>query len=185
MSFFVTSVGNGSGDFDGLVGADATCQSLAAAVGAGDRVWRAYLSTSSVDARARIGSGPWFDAMGALVASDVGALHASGLRHENALDENRNPVPNGKTNPGANEHDILTGSNPDGTFSGSSCSDWTSSSPDDGATTGHCDASFTASGGSSPVEPSDNWNSTHVTSGCDEDGLFGTGSTARIYCFAE
>lgn len=184
MSFFITSEGNLSGDFGGLAGADAYCQGLADAAGS-LRQWHAYVSTTNVDARDRIGTGPWFDATGVVIADSVEALHEEGLFYENAIDENGDPVPNGKTNPGFNEHDILTGSNADGTYSGTSCDDWTSSSPDSSATTGHCDASFTIGGGSSPVEPSDNWNSSHDTNGCDQDGLNGTGSTARLYCFAE
>jgi hypothetical protein len=185
MSFFVTSVGNLSGDFGGVDGADQFCQELADAAGAGGRTWRAYVSTSSVDARDRIGAGPWYDAAGGLVAESVDDLHASGLFHENALDENGQAVPNGKTNPGFNEHDILTGSLQDGTSSGLDCAGYTSSSRGDQATVGHCDASFTEGGGSSPVEPSDNWNSSHASQGCDQASLNDTGSTARLYCFAE
>lgn len=184
MSFFVTSQGNLSGDFGGVDGADAFCQDLAEAAGAGDRAWRAYLSTAGEDARARIGSGPWYDAAGALVADDVDDLHASGILLENALDENGEAVPNGVSHPGFNEHDILTGSRQDGTYHAEwgSCADWTSSSPDDTAATGHTDASRDAG---SAVDPSNNWNSAHQTNGCDQEQLNGTGSTARIYCFAE
>lgn len=184
MSFFVTSEGNLSGDFGGLAGADQFCQELADAAGAGDRTWRAYVSTTGVDARDRIGSGPWYDAMGALVAESVEDLHASGVVLESAIDENGEAVPNGVSHPGFNEHDILTGSRQDGTYHDEwgSCADWTSSSPDDGAAAGHTDASRDAA---SPVEPSNNWNSAHATTGCDQAGLNGTGSTARLYCFAE
>lgn len=185
MSFFITSEGNLSGDFGGLDGADGHCQSFAAAAGAGDRTWRAYLSTTTVDARDRIGTGPWYDATGALVARDVASLHADGILLANALDENGDDVPNGDTAPGMNEHDVLTGSEQDGTFSGASCADWTSDSGDDSATTGHCDASSDSAGSTSPVDPSDNWNSSHDTNGCNQRELDGTGSTARIYCFAE
>jgi hypothetical protein len=182
MSFFVTSAGNLSGDFGGLDGADDYCQGLAEAAGS-VRQWHAYLSTSAVDARDRIGTGPWFNFEGVEIAASVAALHQDGLFSDDALDEYGDPVPNGKTNPGFNEHDVLTGSNQDGTWSGADCDGWTSNG-DGSATTGHCDASFTASGGSSPVEPSDNWNSAHETNGCDQDRLNGTGSTARIYCFS-
>jgi hypothetical protein len=185
MSFFVTSVGNLSGDFGGLDGADVYCQSLAEEAGAGDRTWRAYLSTTSVHARDRIGTGPWYDAAGVLVARDVASLHADGILLGSALDEYGEDVPNGVTAPGMNEHDILTGSEQDGTFSGASCADWTSDSGDDSATAGHCDASSDSAGSTSPVDPSDNWNSSHDTNGCNERELDGTGSTARIYCFAE
>jgi hypothetical protein len=184
MSFFVSSAASGDGDLGGIVGADQLCQSLAAAVGAGGRTWRAYLSSADEDARDRIGDGPWFDAMGALVASDVAQLHAQGIVHERMLDEEGAPVPNGKTHPGMNEHDILTGSEPDGTFSGANCLDFTSSSADESSTVGHCDASFTVSGGSSPVSPSDHWSSTHTSNGCDAASLFDTGGSGRVYCFA-
>jgi len=184
LSFFVTSQGNLSGNFGGIDGADDFCQGLAEAASAGDRVWRAYVSTADEDARDRIGTGPWVDAAGETVATSIAALHADGLFHDNALDENGDPVPNGKSDPGFNEHDILTGSNQDDTFSGSDCDGWTSNG-DGQATTGHCDASFTASGGSSPVDSGDNWNASHETNGCDADRLNGTGSTARLYCFAE
>ncbi len=185
MSFFVTSIGNLGGDFGGVDGADAYCQSLADAAGAGDRSWRAYVSTATVDARDRIGAGPWRDAAGVLVAVDVASLHAEGIDLASAIDEYGEPVPNGDTSPGNNEHDILTGSEQDGTFSGASCADWTSNSADDSATTGHCDASSLSAGSDSPVDPSDNWNSSHDTNGCNQRELDGTGSTARLYCFAE
>lgn len=184
MSFFVTSVGHGSGNFGGLPGVDAHCQALATAAGAGDRTWRAYVSSSAVDARDRIGTGPWYDAQGVLVATDVAALLAGGIAHERALDEHGAAVPNGITAPGMNEHDILTGSTPGGTFSGDACADWTSSSSVDRATVGHCDASFTEGGGTSPVSPSDHWSSAHTSQGCDAASLDATGSTGRVYCFA-
>jgi hypothetical protein len=184
MSFFVSSMGNGDGDLGGVAGADQLCQDLATGAGAGALTWRAYLSTAAEHARDRIGTGPWFDAEGILVASNVAGLHAQGIVHERMLDQSGAPVPNGKTNPGMNEHDILTGSNQDGTFSGANCEDFTSSSSEATTTVGHCDASFSVGGGSSPVAPSDNWNSTHASTGCDAGSLFNTGSSGRIYCFA-
>src|SRR5690606_16108479 len=99
---------------------DAYCQGLAEAAGS-VRQWHAYLSTSSVDARDRIGAGPWFNAAGVEIAASVDALHDDGLFSDDALDENGVAVPNGKTHPGENEHDVLTGSNQDGTSSGADC----------------------------------------------------------------
>jgi hypothetical protein len=175
LSFFVTSVGNGArgGDFGGVDGTDAFCQALADAAGTA-RTWRAYVSTSEGDARDRIGIGPWTNAHGEVVAADVAALHADGLAAAHAVDEYGEPVPNQSPN---NQHDILTGSNLDGTFSGSSCADFTSSSRDDVVTVGHCDAP-------DPVAPEASWNSAHLSNGCDQEELNGTGSASRLYCFA-
>jgi hypothetical protein len=175
MSFFVTSTGNGArgGDFGGIEGADGFCQALADAAGSA-RTFRAYLSTSGQDARDRIGAGPWTNAAGAVIAADVTALHEAGLFAEHALDEYGQPVPNVSPN---NEHDILTGSNADGTASGASCADYTSSSRDDVVTVGHCDAE-------DPVAPEASWNAAHLSNGCDAEELRGTGSAARLYCFA-
>lgn len=175
LSFFVSSVGNGArgGDFGGAEGADAFCQALAEAVGS-TRTWRAYVSTAGGDARDRIGVGPWTNADGAVIADDVESLHANGLAAEHALDEYGEPVPNVSPN---NEHDILTGSSPDGTFSGSSCADFTSSSRDDVVTVGHCDAV-------DPIAAEASWNSAHLSNGCDQEELNGTGSASRLYCFA-
>ncbi len=186
MTFFVTSEGNLSGDFGGVAGADQYCQELADAVGAGNLTWRAYVSTSQEDARDRLGAGPWHNVDGVLVAGDVAALHLNGITHEVARDEQGGLVPSGKLNPGFNEHDILTGSRQDGTYHEGlgNCADLTSSSADDTASVGHSDASFTVSGGSSPVDPGENWNASHGTQGCDQASLDNTGSTARLYCFA-
>lgn len=175
LSFFVTSVGNGprGGDFGGVDGADGFCQTLAEAAGSA-RTWRAYLSTSGEDARDRIGAGPWINAASQEIASDVEALHAAGLAAIHALDEYGEPVPTVSPD---NEHDILTGSNLDGTFSGSSCADYTSSSRDEVVTVGHCDAA-------DPVAPDASWNAAHLSNGCDEEELRGTGSASRLYCFA-
>lgn len=175
LSFFVTSVGNGAsgGDFGGADGADGFCQALAESVGS-TRTWRAYVSTAGGDARDRIGAGPWTNRGGAVVADDVEALHAVGLSAEHAVDEHGEPVPNVSPD---NQHDILTGSNPDGTFSGSSCADFTSSSRDDVVTVGHCDAV-------DPIAAEDGWNSAHLSNGCDQEELNGTGSASRLYCFA-
>ncbi|MEX2367777.1 MAG: hypothetical protein WD601_14340, partial [Pseudohongiellaceae bacterium] len=135
MSFFITSVGSGSGgDLGGLAGADAHCQSLADAAGHGDRTWRAYLSTQGAggeNARDRIGSGPWFNARGAQVGANVDALHSVNHRMSlmSALDERGNIIPGSGYSP--NRHDVLTGSQPDGTAypagQDMTCSNWTSS----------------------------------------------------------
>jgi hypothetical protein len=176
LSFFVTSVGSGDagGDLGGLEGADAACQSLAEAVGAGDRTWHAYLSDSTEDARDRIGAGPWYNAAGDMIAADAGSLHADGLSNgdpQHMLDENGNEVP-------ANEHDILTGSQEDGTLlEGSTCDDWTSNGGGDQARVGHSDI---------PANPmfSPSWNSAHDTPGCGPDDLQDVGGAGRLYCFA-
>lgn len=182
LSFFATSTGSGEdgGDLGGLEGADAKCQSLATAAGAGNRTWRAYLSTSSVDARDRIGNGPWFNAELTLIAENVTELHENGLEPRAPIDDDEADTvvldENGDRIPGE-EHDILTGSNPDGTlFEGRACQDWTSSSGDDLAQAGHTDI---------PEAPlPESWNSAHQ-SGCDPatiELLLGGG---RIYCFAQ
>lgn len=176
LSFFVTSEGSGDagGDLGGLDGADAMCQSLAEAVGEGARTWHAYLSTSEVDARDRIGSGPWFNSAGEMIAADVMALHDDGLSNEDPqhmLDENGMEVP-------SDEHDILTGSQEDGTLlDGATCEDWTSSSGGEMARVGHSDI---------PMNPmfSPSWNSAHDTPGCGPNHLDQTGGAGRLYCFA-
>ena len=176
LSFFVTSVGSGDagGNLGGLEGADAACQALAEAVGEGARTWHAYLSTSTVDARDRIGSGPWYNAAGEMIAADVASLHADGLSNgdpQHALDENGQEVP-------GNEHDILTGSQEDGTLlDGSTCDDWTSSSGGGQARVGHSDI---------PMNPmfSPSWNSAHDTPGCGPGHLQQVGGAGRLYCFA-
>lgn len=176
LSFFVTSVGSGDagGDLGGLEGADATCQALAEAVGEGARTWHAYLSTSAVDARDRIGDGPWYNAAGEMIAVDVAALHTDGLSNgdpQHALDEHGDTVP-------GNEHDILTGSQEDGTLlPDATCDDWTSGSGGDQARVGHSDI---------PMNPmfSPSWNSAHTTPGCGPGQLEQVGGAGRLYCFA-
>ena len=194
MTFFVTSVGPGKGaDLGGLGGADRHCQSLAAAAGAGGRTWRAYLSTQApglsdpgfVNARDRIGNGPWRNAKGVVIARDVAELHSerSNLTKETALDEQGRTV-NGRTEK-PNNHDILTGSRPDGTafpgapFPDMTCGNWTKGGTDGSAMTGHHDR----------VGPVDNawaksWNSAHPTRGCHPEGLRSTGGAGLFYCFA-
>ena len=190
LSFFVTSAGSGviGGNLGGLAGADEICQNLAAAVGAGDRTWHAYLSTSSEDARDRIGTGPWYNVRLQEVASDVASLHEVGIPRllwgvtedpdEEGLliDENGDLVP-------LAEHDIVTGSTAAGTVSeGRTCLDWTSASEDEVAQAGHSD-----------IAPPDfviegvdiqSWNSAHETASCTEPGLAERQGAGRFYCFA-
>jgi len=186
MSFFVTSEGLGDGaNLGGLEGADAHCQALADAVGAGDLTWRAYLSTEAtadvraVSARDRIGIGPWYNAHGELIAADLDQLHLNpNIVKRTALDENGNVV-NGRGD-SPNEHDILTGSREDGTAyfaddDDHTCNNWTSN--DEGsAQLGHTDRH---GGGNT------SWNSTHASRGCSQEGLISTGGAGRLYCFAE
>jgi hypothetical protein len=177
MSFFITSVNPGNGaDLGGLEGADAYCATLAEAAGVAGRTWAAYLSTTAENARDRIGSGPWVNANGVEVAADVEVLHgdANGLSKENSVDET-GAVINGRGDE-PNRHDILTGSNPDGTFSGASCEDWTSSG-EGSATVGNHDR---VGGGDNPTS----WNASHGSRGCGLEALRGTGGDGLFYCFA-
>lgn len=187
MSFFITSAGPGDGaNLGGLEGADRHCQALAEAVGAGDRMWRAYLSTSATDgqpavnARDRIGTGPWFNAQGVQIAADVDDLHAetNNLNKETALDE-QGRVVNGRGDT-PNRHDILTGSQLDGTAFADgedhTCSNWTSNGAGS-AQVGHHDRE---GGGSNPTS----WNSAHGSRGCSQADLQGTGGDGLFYCFA-
>jgi len=189
MSFFVSSTGSGKGaDLGGLEGADRICRTLAEAAGAGGRTWRAYLSTQgpgAVNARDRIGAGPWVNAKGVVVAKDLAELHgANNLTKQTALNE-KGEVVNGRgDNP--NTHDILTGSNPDGTAFGDdvdrTCSNWTSSGKG-AAMVGHSDRT-----GLDESAPAKSWNSSHLSrgpgGGCGQDDLKTTGGTGRLYCFA-
>jgi hypothetical protein len=180
MSFFVTSQGPGDGgNLGGLAGADAQCQKLAAAAGAGGRTWHAYLSTSSVNARDRIGKGPWVNVKGVLIASTVEQLHsdANHIDKETALTET-GAVVNGRGDK-PNMHDILTGSNADGTAADKTCKDWTSNSPEDSAIVGHHDRR-----GLDESAPMKSWNSSHPTRGCGKDNLPKTGGNGFFYCFA-
>jgi hypothetical protein len=185
MTFFVTSTGSGKGaDFGGLAGADKLCQSLAAAVGAGSREWRAYLSTQgaqAVNARDRIGSGPWQNVKGVVVAKSVAELHGSNnLTKQTALTEKGEMV-NGRGDT-PNMHDILTGAQPDGTaFAGAddrTCGNWTKSG-DGAAQVGHHDRM-----GLNEEPPAKSWNSSHPSRGCSDAALIGTGGAGRLYCFA-
>jgi len=188
MSFFITSVGGGDGaKLGGLDGADAQCQKLAAAVGQGSKTWRAYLSASpagpqkAVNARDRIGTGPWYNAKGVKVADSVADLHSDNnkLSKENSLTEKGEPVSGRGDTP--NKHDILTGSQLDGTaFSDPgdhTCGNWTSNGA--GSTqVGHHDRQ---GGGQNPTS----WNSAHGSRGCSQENLRGTGGDGLFYCFAQ
>jgi hypothetical protein len=178
MSFFVTSANPGQGaDFGGIAGADAHCTSLAEAAGITGRSWRAYLSTSSENARDRIGTGPWVNAAGVEIAASVEALHgdANAIRKETALDEMGNVV-NGRGDT-PNRHDILTGSLSDGTAAEQTCEDWTSSG-DGSAMVGHHDRL-----GLNDTPPSLSWNASHPSRGCSLEALQGTGGDGLLYCF--
>ena len=195
MTFFVTSTTH-SGNLGGLAGADAICQNLAAAVNAGERTWRAYLSThgspkeASVNARDRIGSGPWHNAKGVMIAASVADLHGDIQRDSNLLYQQtalteKGELVNGRSRPEgtSNEHDMLTGSDSHGRafLPGASrrhnltCDNWTSDSADGSAMIGHHDrvSSWNTS-----------WNSSHSTAGCSLEDFNKTGGAGRFYCFA-
>ncbi|MEZ5419181.1 MAG: hypothetical protein R2708_17845 [Vicinamibacterales bacterium] len=202
MGFFITSVGTGNGaNLGGLAGADKHCQTLAAAAGAGNRTWRAYLSQTAggglpaVNARDRIGPGPWYNAKGAIIAQNVADLHGDVQRDRNsinkefALTEKGTPI-NGRGDT-PNQHDILTGSDSHGRAlpgdpNTTTCNNWTSGadgvSPGPGQPSvprtqiGHHDRS---GGGNS------SWNSAHATRGCSQPNLVATGGAGLFYCFAE
>ena len=188
MTFFITSVGPGNGaDLGGLEGADRHCQALAQAAGAGNRTWRAYLSTQAVggteavNTRDRIGRGPWQNAKGVVIAKDVDELHGSNnLTKQTALNEKGEMV-NGRGDT-PNRHDILTGSTPDGRAfpadRDTTCVNWTSNSGGS-AIVGHHDRI-----GLRDDEPSRSWNSSHPSKGCSQDNLVATGGAGLIYCFA-
>lgn len=193
MSFFVTSAGVGDGgNLGGLAGADAHCQRLATAAGAGNKTWHAYLSQAAdfysgareVHARDRIGNGPWFNAEGTIIADSVENLHgdirrdSNNIRTTTALDENGNHV--NATGDDPNHHDMLTGSDTRGyAIHGNwarelTCDNWTSN--DEGRTmVGHHDRT----GGTNT-----SWNSAHLTAGCSQEALVSTGGAALFYCFA-
>jgi hypothetical protein len=186
MSFFFTSGGPGDGaNLGGVEGADAHCQSLAAAAGAEDLEWHAYLSTvtangqAAVHARDRIGSGPWYNVEGVMIAQNVADLHSdnANLTKETILTEQGNMV-NGRGDT-PNMHDILTGSNMDGTaFTGdgyTNCDNWASNG-EGSARVGHHDRT---GGGQNPTS----WNSAHSSRGCGQEDLQGTGGNGFFYCF--
>ncbi len=182
MSFFITSVGSGKGaDLGGLDGADAHCGRLAEAAGVTGKTWRAYLSTDQVNARDRIGSGPWFNAKGVKVADDVASLHsdANGINKETGLTEKGEVVKGRGDQP--NEHDILTGTRADGTVDGTNtCSNWTTSGAEGAAMLGHHDRK-----GPETLPTASSWNAAHASrGGCGQDALKGTGGAGLFYCFA-
>lgn len=197
MSFFVTSKGSGKGgNLGGLAGADALCQDLAKAAGAGNRTWAAYLSTqgpNAVNAKDRIGTGPWYNAKGVLIAQNVAALHQTtvNVTADTALDEKGQPVPSVALGPdglslplekqSGVEHDILTGTQADGTAfpagEDRTCRNWTSGA-DGAAMLGHHDRRGLAPG----VTP---WSAAHPSQGCSQEKLVATGGSGRLYCFAK
>lgn len=198
MSFFITSVGSGKGaDLGGLAGADAHCQRLASAAGAGGRTWRAYLSlpptfpsqanpagVPAINARDRIGTGPWYNAMGEMIARSVEHLHnGNNISKTTALDEKGGVVRGRGDTP--NEHDILTGSRADGTAfapqQDTTCGGWTRSTDGGGnsAIVGHHDRI-----GPLPENWAKSWNFSHQSAGCSQEALIRTGGSGRFYCFA-
>jgi hypothetical protein len=191
MSFFITSAGSGDGaNLGGLAGADKHCQALAAKAGAGGKTWKAYLSADAangqpaVNARDRIGKGPWYNAKGVLVAQSVADLHSDNnkLGKEGSLTET-GMVTNGRGDT-PNQHDILTGSGLDGTLAkgadgaNATCSNWTANTDGSGsAQVGHHDKQ---GGGANPTS----WNSAHGSRGCSQANLVATGGAGKFYCFA-
>lgn len=190
MSFFITGSSPGTGgNLGGLSGADAHCQSLADSVGAGDRIWRAYLSTQAVgetpavNARDRIGTGPWFNAEGVLIAADVEELHGTNNLNKQTALTHRGAVVNGRGD-SPNLHDIVTGTKADGTApapgADSTCGNWTSDAgAPSRAIVGHHDRM----GISSNIDPQ-SWTEAHVTGGCTQANLQAGGGAGYFYCFA-
>jgi hypothetical protein len=188
-TFFVSSAGSGQGaNLGGLAGADRLCQSLAEAAGSKGRTWRAYLSSQAADgqpavnARDRIGRGPWRNAKGVVIASDLAQLHdGNNLTKETALTERGEVVKGRGDQP--NEHDILTGSQADGTAfpagEDRTCGNWTRGGAEGAAMVGHHDRI-----GLADTPPAKSWNASHPSRGCSQDALRGTGGSGRIYCFA-
>jgi hypothetical protein len=189
LSFFVSSATSATGNLGGIAGADAICQRLAAAVGQGSKTWRAYLSVErdptnnnlTTHARNRIGSGPWHNANLVLVANNIAELHARTGDAMLFVDERGQRI-NGQWtgSPGPTEHDILTGSNADGTLAaGLTCNDWTSASADVAAQVGHSDG---MGPGQSTAGSLSSWNSAHANQNCSN--TVPRGGAGRIYCFA-
>jgi len=189
FSFFITSAGSPSGgdfrrtlaDTDGLVGADEFCQAkaVAAVPTSANRQWRAYLSTDTVNAKDRIGTGPWFNRNGVMIAASVAALHDPAMNlisKTTGLDETGATVPGFGEMP--NQHDILTGSTAAGVSSGNHCANWTSSvETGNGAQVGHFDR---MGGGTDPMS----WSAAHVSRGCSTAAFMMTGGRGSLYCFA-
>ena len=190
MTFFVTSVGKGDGaNLGGLAGADAHCQSLAGAVGRGAATWRAYLSTQgdgAVNARDRIGAGPWHNAKGQLVGQSVAAIHGDTIEQARmgvilgknfSLNEKGEMVKGVGDTP--NQHDIVTGSTPEGRAypagADKTCKNYTSNAADGSTQLGHHDKQGGGNG---------SWNSAHGSRGCSQPNLVSTGGAGLLYCFA-
>jgi hypothetical protein len=186
MTFFVTSVGPGKGaDLGGLAGADKHCQDLAATAGAAGKTWRAYLSTQgagAVNARDRIGKGPWQNAKGVVVATSVADLHSDNNKLSKADDLNEKGEPVNGYGDTPNRHDILTGSQPDGTAyppdKDMTCKNYTSST-EGSVMLGHSDRNGPAT---NPTAKS--WNNAHPSRGCSQPALISTGGDGLLYCFA-
>lgn len=189
MNFFVTSSVRKTANLGGLRGADKICQDSAAAVGAGNKTWHAYLSVEHdpangnkpTDARSRIGTGPWYNSKGALVAKGLDDLHARKGDAEAFLDEHGQRIPgNWPNSPKPVQHDILTGSTPDGkVMAGKTCNDWTSDSKDQQAQVGHADG---LGPGGDPSGRYAIWNSSHENGSCGDTAP--RGGAGRLYCFA-
>jgi hypothetical protein len=190
FSFFISSAGNPNGgdfradpsDSDGLAGADEFCRAkaVAAVPSAASKAWAAYLSTDTVNARDRIGMGPWYNHNGVMIAADVNALHTPAsnmINKTTGLDEKGNPVPGREETP--NQHDIVTGSTAQGMSSGSNCNNWTSADPTAAtATVGH----FDRKGVQGNIDPM-SWVEAHASRGCSADMFVPTGGRGSIYCF--
>ena len=190
MTFFVTSVGMGDGaNLGGLEGADEHCQMLAEAAGTTDKSWRAYLSTQdsdgqpAINARDRIGQGPWHNAKGMQIGADLDSLHFdnSNINYTGALNERGHTINSGAIGNSPNQHDILTGSRMDGTAfhagEDMTCSNWTSGDDAGTAFVGHHDRFRRSTAGSS-------WNSVHKSRGCSQEKLQASGGAGMFYCFA-
>ena len=190
MTFFVAREVPGTGNLGGLAGADAICQNLAAGVGAGGHTWHAYLSTVTtpnavgVNARARIGAGPWYNAKGAMIAANVADLHGdqqrdrNAIRKDSSLDEHGMPINGVGDMP--NEHDMMTGSDSDGRAlplgaADTTCNNWTSDQANARTMLGHSDRQ---GGGNT------SWNAAHMSADCTKAGLIRTGGAGHFYCFA-
>jgi hypothetical protein len=186
MTFFVTSVGLGKGaDLGGLAGADKHCQDLAASAGAGSKTWRAYLSTQgagAVNARDRIGKGPWQNAKGVVIAASVADLHSDNNKFTKADDLNEKGEPINGYGDKPNRHDILTGSQADGTAyppdKDMTCKNYTSST-EGSVMLGHSDRN-----GPATFPTVKSWNAAHPSRGCSQEGLISTGGDGLLYCFA-
>jgi hypothetical protein len=188
MSFFVTSSNPKGGNLGGLAGAEQVCQSLAKTAGAGGKTWHAYLSTSTVDAKSRIGNGPWYNFKGELIAQNLADLHTADKNKISATTSltEKGTTPNylavnaqGQAAPAAQplQHDILTGTNEDGTKNADTCKDWTVADGSAKAMLGHADRL-----GRNPGVNS--WNAIHASQGCGLEQLQPTGGAGLLYCFA-